>query len=143
VSHRTELELEVIWRHKWAAGLDFVRECYCWRRITLPRGAELVAYAQAGKSYRCYFLLPPQGGKLDGIGRPRPAFGRCVAPWQIHPRGSTGGPGKPRRIAAHVRRELKAAFGIKPSLWDRVCCATRRWFSLKRILSFVATVWRR
>ena len=115
--HRTELELQVVWRHRWAHGLDFVRECYCWRTITLPRGAVLIAYVQSGKSYRCYFLLSPQGRKLDGIGQPRSGIGRPVAPYSIHPRGQCAGPLKPRRIAAHVRHELQAAFGVK-SNWS-------------------------
>src|SRR5436190_17322332 len=117
MSHRIEFELNIVWRHKWAAGLNFVRSAECYCRIVIPRGALLVAYIESGKSYRVFFLLPPIGRKCDGIGVPRTAMGRPVAPWSIQPRRGTAPPQAPKRIASHVRHELQKQFGIK-SNWS-------------------------
>src|SRR5438552_11357033 len=107
MSHRIEFELTVVWRHKWAAGLDFVRSAECYGCIVIPRGALLVAYIESGRSFRVFYLLPPVGKRLDGIGRPRSAMGRPVAPWSIGPRHGTAPPQAPKRIAAHVKHELQ------------------------------------
>jgi hypothetical protein len=132
--HRLEFELNVVWHHPSAQGLDFLRESYCHRRMVIPRGALLCAHVQSGQSYRCYWLLPPRGKRLDGIGMPRPAFGRPVPPWQIQPRRGTHSTITPRRIAAHVRHELQRSFGIKPSWSLRTWLRIRHFVSKSRTL---------
>lgn len=116
--HRFVLENNVEWHAPWAAKLNFVRECYCFGSIRIPKAAILVAVVRAGKSSRVYFLLPG-----DGIGKPRAGFGRAVAPI-IRPRSSCPSP-RAKHVPLTTRRELSLAFGITPHPLVRLCWFTR------------------
>ena len=118
MNHRFDLETKVEWHAPWASKLNFVRECYCWGSIRIPKRAILVAVVRAGKSSRVYFLLPG-----DGIGKPKSGFGRAVFP-SIHPRSSCPAP-REKHVSLSTRRELSLAFGIAPHPLVRLCLFTQ------------------
>jgi hypothetical protein len=119
MNHRFELETKVEWHAPWAAKLNFVRECYCWGAVRIPKRAILVAVVRAGnKSARVYFLLPG-----DGIGKPKSGFGRAVFP-SIHPGCSCPAP-REKHVSLSTRRELSLAFGFTPHPFVRLCLFTR------------------